>query len=224
MADHVSTPHAEDLVSVGTRVSWGAIAGGALVAFAIYFMLTILGAAVGLTVSDRVKPTSLQTAAVAWGILTLSAALFVGGLMTSLFTVGENKVEAVFYGVIMWAFLLGLLIVLGAVGIQSGFKGMVALTNFDPSMPVTSWEGGAKEAGVPAEVIADWRRKTGAADKLTGKAEEPGDHKEMMQAATRVAWYTFGGIWISMLAAALGAWLGAGPTFRIVAVRGSRVT
>jgi hypothetical protein len=212
MTDHVSAPRAEDVFSVGTRVSWGAIFGGGLVAFAIYLMLTTLGAAVGLTVSDRVNPGSLKTAAIVWGIVTLSAALFVGGVMTSLFTVGENKVEAVFYGVIMWAFLLGLLLVLGSIGIHSGLHGMVRMTHVDASTPGTNWESGARDAGVPSALITDWRRKAGTA---------PADHQETMEAATRAAWFAFAGIWISLVAAALGAWLGAGPTFRLVTIPGS---
>ena len=82
-------------------------------------MFTTLGRAVGLSISDRVAPSSLQTGTVVWTILTLCVALFVGGLMASLFTVGENKVESVFYGVIMWAFLLALFLGMGAAGVAA---------------------------------------------------------------------------------------------------------
>ena len=206
MADRATTPQVEDLVSVGTRVSWAAIFGGALVAFAIYFMLTILGAAVGLTVSDNVKSTTLRSAAVWWAILTLSAALFVGGVLTSLFTVGENKVESVFYGVILWAVLLLMVLILGAAGVRGGFGGAVRLVHVDPSTSTANWEAAAQEAGVSADTIAEWRRKTAAtAEKAAAKVED--NQKEIKDAATRVAWYTFAGIWLSMLAAAGGAWL-----------------
>src|SRR5207248_9980534 len=158
MANSASTPQAEDLFSVGSRISWGAILGGGLVALALYFMFTTLGAAVGLSISDRVKPTSLQVAAVAWTILTLSVALFVGGLMASLFTVGENKVESVFYGVIMWAFLLGLFLCMGAAGVRSGLSGMVGLAQVAQAGG-PDWEASAREAGVPPDAIEEWRRK-----------------------------------------------------------------
>ena|SRR5438309_1292384 len=212
MANSVSPPQAEDLFSVGSRISWGAILGGALVSLALYFMFTTLGAAVGLSISDRVKPTSLQVTAVVWSILTLSIALFVGGVMASLFTVGENKVESVFYGVIMWAFLLGLFLCLGAAGVRSGFSGMVGLAHVAQSAG-PDWEASAREAGVPADTIEDWRRKAG---ETAAKVNDPATQQEMKQAATRIAWYAFAGTWISMIAAAAGSWLGAGPTFRIV--------
>src|SRR5919108_422939 len=84
-----SEPRAEDVVSVGTRVSWAAIFAGAVLALAIYFLLAILGGAVGVSVSDRVDPSKLRTGALIWAIVTTCAALFVGGVVTSQFTVGE---------------------------------------------------------------------------------------------------------------------------------------
>ena len=162
MTSSNSAPRAEDLFSVGARISWGAILGGSFVALAIYFMLAILGAAVGLSVSDRVNQTTIQTAAVVWGIVTLSAALFVGGLITSLFTVGENKVEAVFYGVIMWAFLLTLFLFLAATGVRAGASGMVGLSGVAQAASAPGWQATARDAGVPQDLIEEWRRKAAA--------------------------------------------------------------
>jgi hypothetical protein len=214
MANSVATPQAEDLFSVGSRISWGAILGGGLVALALYFMFTTLGAAVGLSMSDRITPSSLQTGTVVWTILTLCVALFVGGLMASLFTVGENKVESVFYGVIMWAFLLALFLCMGAAGVRGGVSGMVGLAQIaQASGP--EWEARARDAGVPTEAIDEWRRK---AQEAVAKAHDPQTQQEMKAAATRVAWYAFAGTWISMIAAAAGSWIGAGPTFRVVGV------
>jgi hypothetical protein len=214
MANPAATPQTEDLFSVGSRISWGAILGGGLVSLALYFMFTTLGAAVGLSISDRVTPTSLQTGTVIWTILTLCVALFVGGLMASLFTVGENKVESVFYGVIMWAFLLTLFLAMGAAGVRSGVSGMVGLAQVaQGSGP--EWEARAREAGVPQDTIDDWRRK---AQDTVAKAQDPNTQQEMKEAAKRIAWYAFGGTWLSMIAAAAGSWIGAGPTFRVVTV------
>jgi hypothetical protein len=214
MANSVSTPQAEDLFSVGSRVSWSAILGGGLVSLALYFMFMTLGAAVGLSISDRVRPHTLQVTAVVWSILTLSIALFVGGVMASLFTVGENKVEAVFYGVIMWAFLVGVSLCMGAAGVRGGINGMVGLAQVAQSAG-PEWEANAREVGVPGDVIEEWRRK---AREAATKATDPQTQDEVKAAATRLAWYAFGGTWISMIAAAAGSLVGAGPTFRLVPV------
>jgi len=219
MADRTS-PQVQDVISVGSRISWGAILGGAFVALAVYFMLTVLGAAVGLSVMDQLTASNLQTGTLVWAILTLASALFVGGLVTSLFTVGENKVEAVLGGVIMWAFLVGLLLVLATTGVRAGFNGMVGLATVAQNAGLPNWERSAQEAGVSKEQIEEWRRKSATtADKAVTKLEDPATQKEVKEAATRATRYAFAGTWISMMAAAAGAWMGAGPTFRIVAVR-----
>ncbi|MFL5331490.1 MAG: hypothetical protein ACJ8C4_21580 [Gemmataceae bacterium] len=217
-----SVPQAEDLISVGSRISWGAILGGGVVALAIYFMLTSLGAAVGLSFSDRMNTNTLQTSALAWSILTLCVALFVGGMMSSLFTVGENKVEAVMCGVIMWAFVLAAFIWMGTHGARAAATGVIGLDRVAQS--AGGWENAAREAGVPSDSIEEWRRKVAGTTDRNAANDEQRNPEEMKKTAKRLSWYVFGGTWISMLAAALGAWMGAGPTFRVVRVDTRRST
>jgi hypothetical protein len=208
-----STPRAEDVVSVGTRVSWSAIFAGAILALAIYFLLAILGGAVGVSISDRVDATKLRTGALIWAIVTTCAALFVGGIVTSQFTVGENKMEAILYGILMWALLMAFLLALSAAGVRAGFNAMVGMANVAQTATSESWEMSAKRAGVPVDEIERWRQK------LTGekgaKAQEQAQ-QELSEAATKITWWAFAGTWISMFAAAAGAWVGAGPTFRLL--------
>lgn len=191
---------AEDLVSVGTRVSWGAIFAGGLLALAIHFLLSLLGTAVGVSVSDRVEPDKLQTGALIWVVVTTCTALFVGGMVTSLFTVGENKVEAVLYGIIMWALLIAILVGLGAAGLRAGFSAMVSSSR--------NWETALEQSAISKEKI-----ENAAKEAQTSPTKEA-----VVEATKRITWYTFGGTWISMFAAAAGAWVGAGPTFRLVRV------
>jgi hypothetical protein len=208
-------PRAEDLFSVGSRISWGAILAGAFVALAIYFLLGVLGGAVGVSVSDRVTVSKLETGAIIWTIVAVSGALFAGGLVTTQFTVGENKVEAVLYGIIMWGFLVGMLLALGAAGMRGGFNAMVRLT--ETPATVESWDAAARNAGIPADQVEELRRRNqGTLEKKSGQTEA--EQQATTDALKRLSWFIFGGTWISMLAAALGAWVGAGPTFRLVTV------
>src|SRR5437588_11886756 len=101
MASQVVVERPQDVLSVGSRISWGAIVAGAILALGIYSLLAILGGAVGLSISERVNPTTLKNTPIAWVLVTLVAAVFVGGAVTSQFTVGESKTEAMLYGVIM---------------------------------------------------------------------------------------------------------------------------
>lgn len=215
--DHETTvpaqPQLEDLVSVGTRVSWGAILAGTFMALGVFFLLATLGGAVGLSTSDRADPTTLQTGAIIWAFVTTIAALFIGGLVTSLYTAGENKTEAVMSGLVTWAVLFAALLVLGGLGVRSGFSAMLAISN--NAQVASNWETSAKEAGVSQQQIDEWRRtNTGAADPAAQNARR----QEILNAATRIGWYAFLGTWVSMLAAAAGAFVGAGPTFRLVGI------
>ena len=78
-----ATLRAEDLVPVRSRVSWGAIFAGAVLALAVYLILTLLGGAIGLTVSDNVRTDTLKTGGAIWAILATAIALFVGGWVTT---------------------------------------------------------------------------------------------------------------------------------------------
>jgi hypothetical protein len=205
MADQISIPRVEDVVSVGSRISWGAILAGAALSLGLYSLFGIIGGAVGLSVRGRVDPTTLKDAVIAWAFLILLVSVFVGGVVTSQFTVGETKTEAMLYGVIMWAVLFG---VLTTVGAHAGFS-ILHSTN---AAGTESWDQLARDAGVPADQIAAWRRQAGAPAVAT-------DTPEARQEATkRLAWYGFAATLASIIAAAVGAIVGAGPRFKVIRV------
>src|SRR5579871_1857509 len=88
--------------AVGHRLYWGPIFAGAVISLAVYLLLSVLGAAVGMSVRGHVTSATLQNTAIGWAIVTWCGALFLGGVLTSVFTLGEDKIEAVVHGVIMW--------------------------------------------------------------------------------------------------------------------------
>src|SRR4051812_23102713 len=113
MAD-VSAVRPTDVLPVRSRVSWGAIIAGAMVALAIYFVLTLLGMALGLELVHR-RNVDLGAGAAIYSILTLLIAMFFGGWATSRLAVGESTLEAVLYGIILWGILFaGLFWMIGA--------------------------------------------------------------------------------------------------------------
>ena len=199
--------HSETLPFLGSRINWSGILGGAVLALGIYFLLAILSAAVGLSVSDRVHSRNLQMGALVWTIFVTAGAMFIGGVVTSFFIVGENKVEAILHGAIMWSVVSIFLLTLGTLGARSGFVAMMDTNSGG------NWESSARDAGVSSEQIEDWRRKS------AGNIDTE-DRRAMKETATKAAWYAFAGTWISMLAAALGAIVGMGPTFRLVPIGG----
>src|SRR5947209_2893610 len=124
-----TSPRAGDLLGVRSRVSWPAIAAGAMIATAVYFVLTLFGIALGIEVSVRGATTHLGAGAAVYSVLTLLLAMFLGGWATSRLAVGESKLEAVLYGVMLWGTLFLGLVWLFSAGIRTGFGAMVGLSS-----------------------------------------------------------------------------------------------
>jgi hypothetical protein len=222
MADSTNV-QAEDLVPVGSRISWGPILAGATLALALYSLLTLLGGAIGLSVSGSVRSDNLMTGAAVWAILTTALSLFAGGYVTSQLTVGENKSEALLYGVIMWAVMFAMLLWLMASGVRGGFNAVVGLAYAGGAVAkdttAQDWETAARQAGVSQEQIDEWRRKAkDAPESARRAAEDPANQQAAAEAVTKASWWAFGGTLLSMIAAAAGALAGSGPTFRLVPV------
>lgn len=220
---HSRSVSAEDLMPVRSRISWGAVIAGSALALALYFLLTLLGAAVGLSISDKVRPHTLETGAVVWAIAATAISLFVGGFLASQFSVGENKTEGGVYGLLVWGVVFGLLLWLMATGVRTGFNAMVGMATAGQAVAETTgsqdWEATARRAGVPQQQIDEWQRKAkDAPDAARRTVEDPQAQAQAADAATRVTWYTFLGTLVSMLAAAAGGYAGAGPTIRLFVV------
>jgi hypothetical protein len=222
MADN-ATLRAEDLIPLRSRVSWGAIFAGAVIALAVYLILTLLGGAIGLTVSDNVRSGTLGTGAAIWAILATGVALFLGGWVTSQCTVGENKTEAVVHGVIMWGVVLFMVLWLVSTGMRAGFNAMWGVASFTnaaaQNTTADDWEAAARRNNVPQETINEWKQKAKDAPRTVAEAaKDPANQQAAAEYATQATWYTLLGTLLSMAAAVVGALVGAGPSFRLLAI------
>ena len=119
-----TTPNASDLRAVRSRISWGAIAAGAMVSLATYVVLTLLGLAVGIEVAVRGSEVSLGAPAAIYTLVTLLVAMFFGGWATSRLAVGESKMESVLYGIILWGVLFVGMVWLVSAGLSIGVKSL----------------------------------------------------------------------------------------------------
>ena len=229
-----SSVYAEDAASVRSRISWGAIVAGSVLALALYFLLTLLGGAIGFSIGDKTSAQSLGVAAAVWAIVVTAACLFAGGFVASQLTVGENKREAAAYGLLVWALVFAMLLWLMATGVKAGFNAMVGVATTgvavgDAAAKNTTqedWETLARRAGVEQTQIDSIKQRAkespaqakAAAEDPETKRKADQAAREVGDAATRVTWYTFLGTLISMLAAAAGGYMGAGTNFRLFAV------
>jgi len=238
MAEATPSVKATDLLAVKSRVSWGAIAAGAMVALAIYFFMTLLGLAIGLEVASR-RPAGegLGTGAAIYSIVSLLLAMFLGGWSTSRLAVGETKLEAVLYGVILWGVLfVGLFWMIGA-GVRVGFgalvSGAVAINTDDPADAASpdalnklvdrynSEVGGEKfvadltKAGVDEaqarKIQANLKEKFNTVRNDPGSLiKDPGVRQAGVDISRQAAWYSLAGVAISMLAVIVGSLMGSG--------------
>ena len=214
---------AEDVIPVRSRISWAAVVAGSLLALATFFLLNLLGSAIGLSINDNVTGRSLAIGAVVWAVLATSAALFLGGFIASQLTTGENKVEGILYGLLTWGLVFGMLMFLAAQASRAGLTAMVGMANTANSTAAangTTWEELARNSGVPQNEI-DRMRSTvpNATARANDAANNPETRQQIADNATKAAWYSFLGTLISMIAAALGGYIGAGPTLRLFTVR-----
>jgi hypothetical protein len=209
MATTIPTPNdavqTEDLLPVRSRVSWGAVFAGAIVALAVYFLLSVLGAAIGLSVSDRVQGDTMSTGAAIWAILVTLVSLFIGGWVVSQCAVGETKMEAAVYGVILWGVLFAMLLWLLATGISIGFSTMLGVASTSQDVVGRLSDNDLRALGLTREEART--RIQNAPAEVRALAQNPN--------TTAAAWWTFGGILLSMIAAVGGALAGAGPLLQL---------
>jgi len=182
------------------------------VALAIYFLLNLLGIAIGLSISDDVRPGTISTGAAIWSFVALVMALFFGGWVTTQCTTGENRTEAVLYGIIVWAVTSSLLVWLTAAGLNLGYRAVMAHPNARASSQSTNANGvsaaevetAGRQAGLsPAEVRS-------MQDQLADDGAGGNDNRmeKLRDDAQTAAWWAFGGTLLSMLAAIGGALVG----------------
>lgn len=230
MADS-TTPNARDVLAVRSRVSWGAITAGAMVALAIYVVLTLLGLAVGIEVAVRGSEVSMGAPAAIYTLVTLLVAMFLGGWSTSRLAVGESKLEAVLYGIILWGVLFVGMVWLVSAGISAGFGAMLGLA----SGVYSTTEGvpdadriaadlarvGADEATV-TKAREYYRRLRDDPASLASDPQSRRTFSEVAQYTPSATWWSLAGVLLSMATVIVGALTGSGEMLQQVPILGVR--
>lgn len=218
MADPTSI-HAEDVLPVRSRISWGALFAGLFTALSVSVLLSVLGTALGLTWSEHTnRGDYIASGAAVWAAITGLVALFAGGFVTSLFTAGENKAEAVIYGVVLWGLMFAIMAGISFTGARFAVGSFLGAANVAANATNPDWERVARDAGVTQEQLNQMRAKMPTPATI--------DENASREQATRAAWWTLLGTVLSMVAAVCGTLAGAGPTpyLRTLLVRRTTVT
>jgi MFS family permease len=194
--------------SVKSRVSWGALLAGAAVGVAIYSLLAVLGIAVGLTVADDTTRDSLSTGAAIWAFVSMLVSMFFAGWVVTVCTVGENRREAVLYGIIVWAITSSLLLWSTAAGLSLGYSAVLSQSQRnDTVMAARTLESDTGiSVGGPAVTTNGDTREGNNED--NGARDNRNIDRQTRSRLQSASWWTFGGTILSMLAAIGGALLG----------------
>ncbi|HEX8198860.1 MAG TPA: hypothetical protein VF590_00090 [Isosphaeraceae bacterium] len=202
-------------------MSWGAIAAGAMVALAVFVLLTLLGVALGIEVVVRGATENFGAGAAIYSIVTLMLAMFFGGWATSRLAVGESKLEAVLYGVILWGLLFAGLLWLVSSGVRTGFSAVVGTAT---GAYGGGGQGGSAAGAQPVDP-ADIEKNLGVSRETAQQFSEyvnrlqssPGQtvreavsQTGVQQTSRQAAWWSLGGVVLSMVTVILGSLMGSG--------------
>jgi len=210
----------EDVVGLKSRISWGAVIAGSVVAFAVYLIFTLFFMGVGLSLSEAgVRDGVIGTGAAIAGVLSIVIALFCGGCVTTQLTAGETKNEAIIHGVLTWATVTGLSLFMVAMGVRAGYNaalGAAYAANATDNRYHPDWEQSARDAGVSQAQI-DSAKQSIRPDNIRQRLQDPQFQDATKNNAMAAAWITLAGTLLAMGAAIGGALAGSGPRFRFLA-------
>lgn len=202
------------------RISWGAIIAGAILALVIFFMLSVLGAAIGLTVLDpskREPAEGLGIGALVWWLLCTIISIFIGGCTAAKLSAVWTQCNGILHGIVTWALIIVIMawLVTSTAGAVMGG----ALSTLQAGM----------QAGAQAADEADQgalQQLQEKAKELAGQAQQEAEQQteeEKEQAAEKAAnvsaaalWGTFIMLLIGLVSGAIGGSVGAHCNKRLV--------
>ena len=161
------------LQAEGKKVSWGGIFGGVLVAVGVLVLLAALGMAVGISATDpgETEASSLGMGAGIWAALSLLAALFVGGMVSTRIGAISDRATGFFEGVLVWVvsiLLMGYLATSGITMLAGGAFKML---------------GGATQAiGAVAQSQGGGMDMSGSVDQVLQRLRDPATAQQIASA------------------------------------------
>jgi uncharacterized membrane protein HdeD (DUF308 family) len=172
--------YAEELPGARSAPAWGAVIAGAIVALASFFVIDTLGAALGLSMSERITGENLAASSVAWMTLSVVVALFFGGWFMARLIGLESAGQAWMHGTLLWGVVFAGLMVFATSGVVTGLSTVMGV----PEPSVDALENmDLDDNGLPTTL------STVLANPLAKSA----------------AWWAFGGMMASLVATIGGA-------------------
>jgi Protein of unknown function (DUF2795) len=138
-----------------SRISWGAVIAGAVVAVATTLLLSLLGAAMGAGSIHALDTTSTDlanygTGAAIWEIINLALSMAFGGYVAARLSGTHSHLDAELHGVTMW----GVAVLLGSVLLAHAVSGLIGMVGQGAGSVVSHVVGSAGTVSgvLPSEV------------------------------------------------------------------------
>ena len=109
-------------IQQGSRIAWGGVWSGLLVAVGVFLLLSVLGLAIGVSTAE-VGPgqdgnaKTLGIGAAVWSGLTLLISLFIGGMVATRTGMVYDRATGMIEGVLVWVLAIIMLIYMASSGI-----------------------------------------------------------------------------------------------------------
>lgn len=199
-----------------SRVSWGAVFAGLVIATALQVVLTVLGAAIGLTALDgQDSGKAFGIGAGIWALLVPLVTLFVGGLTAGRLAGLRDRGDAFVHGALVWGLSLLLATYLLGTGASRVLGGTLNLAGNLTGSAVSAAGSVASRPGLDAgdlkaraeqEARAQGVSEAEIAARSSRMQERAGEVADTAQAvAAGGAWLALLALGLSLAAAALGA-------------------
>jgi hypothetical protein len=159
-----------------SRISWGAVIAGAVVAVATTLLLSLLGAAMGAGSIHALDTTSTDlanygTGAAIWEIINLALSMAFGGYVAARLSGTHSHVDAELHGITVW----GVAVLLGSVLLAQAVSGLIGIA-WQGAGSVVSHVGGA---GAISGVLPPEANPQAVIDRLQQSLGNSGDPTTM---------------------------------------------
>jgi len=214
MHDYGTTGSAADrstgLSGALSRVNWGAVFAGLVIATALQVVLAVLGAAIGLTAldgGDSGRAFGIGTGI--WALLVPVVTLFVGGMIAGRLANVRDRADGFIHGALVWGLSLLLATYLLGTGASRILGGMLNLAGNLTGGAVAAAGSVASRSDVDTNAVEQARARAEAAARERGVTEQDvrGKAAEVRESAGEVAdtaqAVAAGGAWLALLALAL---------------------
>ncbi len=199
-----------DRPGVLSRVNWGAVFAGLVLATALQVVLTVLGAAIGLTALDGADSgKAFGVGAGIWALLVPLVTLFVGGMTAGRLANVRERADGFIHGALVWGLSLLLATYLLGTGASRILGGTLNLAGNLTGGAVSAAGNVASRPDLDAGDVQGVRDRAEAEARERGVTQQDVQNKvaEVRESAGDVAdtaqAVAAGGAWVALLALGL---------------------